>query len=272
MRRSTSRGVPHPARRRTLGAQASDADEDFFAPDVRTPARTFGIFGLWAALIAYVALGAPGKDAASQALDNELLFKLIANPFDPSCPPLFTVLFNYMGIWPAAYAAVLLPGADAQPAPPRRSCSARPRPHVRALAAPRCAATRPAPARARRRRGRQVPREPRRRGLPARRRARPRGVRRDRERRRRRRVARRVRARFDPQLFVHVTTLDFCSLWLLSTARSSRTCAGAAWTRRPRRSSRPCRSSARRPTSSCGTRSRRSDRGGWRDRSTSPFH
>ena len=111
--------APHPARRaRPLGAQASDADEDFFAPDVRTPARTFGIFGLWAALIAYVALGAPGKDAASQALDNELLFKLIANPFDPSCPPLFTVLFNYMGIWPAAYAAVLLPGADAQkPAP-----------------------------------------------------------------------------------------------------------------------------------------------------------
>ena len=105
-------------RARPLGAQASDADEDFFAPDVRTPARTFGIFGLWAALIAYVALGAPGKDAASQALDNELLFKLIANPFDPSCPPLFTVLFNYMGIWPAAYAAVLLPGADAQePAP-----------------------------------------------------------------------------------------------------------------------------------------------------------
>jgi hypothetical protein len=84
------------------------------SPEARTPARTLGIFALWAALIGYVAVGAPGRDEAAQALDADLLAKLIANPFDPSCPPLFTVLFNFMGIWPAAYAGVLLPGAAKQ--------------------------------------------------------------------------------------------------------------------------------------------------------------
>lgn len=95
-------------------APAPPAADGFFAPEARTPARTLGIFALWAALIGYVAVGAPGRDEAAQALDADLLAKLIANPFDPSCPPLFTVLFNFMGIWPAAYAGVLLPGAAKQ--------------------------------------------------------------------------------------------------------------------------------------------------------------
>lgn len=86
----------------------------FFDPSKRMLVRSLGIGLVWAGLTAYVLLGAPGKDEASQALDNELLMKIIANPFDESVPPLFVCLFNYMGIWPAIYAALLLPGAANQ--------------------------------------------------------------------------------------------------------------------------------------------------------------
>ena len=47
-------------------AAPQPAAENFFAPSVRTPLRTLGIASLWACLVAYVALGAPGKDEASQ--------------------------------------------------------------------------------------------------------------------------------------------------------------------------------------------------------------
>jgi len=85
---------------------------------VRAAARTVSIACVWAGLVAYVALGAPGKDELHQALDRELIQKLIANPLDTSIAPLFAVLFNFMGIWPAWYAAALLPGAkDQRPLP-----------------------------------------------------------------------------------------------------------------------------------------------------------
>jgi len=99
-------------------AAPQPAAENFFAPSVRTPLRTLGIASLWACLVAYVALGAPGKDEASQALDSELLKVLVSNPFDPAAPPFFCVVFNFMGIWPAWYASTLLPGGkDQSPLP-----------------------------------------------------------------------------------------------------------------------------------------------------------
>ena len=98
-----------------LRAATADGDElDFFDPSTRSVVRTAGIALVWASLVAYVAVGAPGRDEASQALDSDLLQKLIANPFDDSCPPFFTALFNFMGIWPAIYSALLLPGAANQ--------------------------------------------------------------------------------------------------------------------------------------------------------------
>jgi hypothetical protein len=114
---SSSVGAAAAAPRRQRAAvnlQAVEQPDGFFAPEVRTPARTLGIGLVWVGLAAYVAVGAPGKDEASQALDSELLAALIVDPFAESCPPLFTVLFNFMGIWPAIYAALLLPGAAQQ--------------------------------------------------------------------------------------------------------------------------------------------------------------
>lgn len=102
--------VVHAARR----APDLEPDDSFFNPALRTPARTISIACVWAGLISYAALGAPGKDAVHTAIDNEILMKLIANPFDPTVAPLFSVLFNFMGIWPAWYAAALLPGGKNQ--------------------------------------------------------------------------------------------------------------------------------------------------------------
>lgn len=79
--------------------------------------RTASVLALWGGLITYTALGAPGQDAASAALDADLLAKLIANPFDPSVPALFVALFNAMGLWPAVAAALVLPGAKDQKLP-----------------------------------------------------------------------------------------------------------------------------------------------------------
>ena len=82
--------------------------ESFLEEGVRGPGRVLGIGLLWSGLIAYIALLAPGKSEAAQALDSELLAKLVANPFDESCPAFFTVLFNWMGVWPAVYASLVV--------------------------------------------------------------------------------------------------------------------------------------------------------------------
>jgi len=94
------------------------APPSFFDPSLRGIGRTASIASLWVGLITYIAIGAPGKDEVSSALDADLLASLIANPLDPSVPPFFCVLFNLMGIWPAWYASVLLPGSqDQKPLP-----------------------------------------------------------------------------------------------------------------------------------------------------------
>ncbi|KAJ1454358.1 hypothetical protein M885DRAFT_521894 [Pelagophyceae sp. CCMP2097] len=94
-----------------------EAPVEFFDPEIRPITRTAGCAALWLGLTAYVAIGAPGKDDLSQALDADALARLIADPFDPTVPPLFCVLFNFMGLWPAIYAALLLPGGRDQKPP-----------------------------------------------------------------------------------------------------------------------------------------------------------
>jgi hypothetical protein len=46
---------------------------EFLDPTVRGAPRVLGIGAVWLGLVSYVALGAPGRDAASQALDQELV-------------------------------------------------------------------------------------------------------------------------------------------------------------------------------------------------------
>ena len=48
------------------------------------------------------------------ALDNELITKMIQTPFDGTTNPIFVALFNSLGIIPAVYASLLLPGKKNQ--------------------------------------------------------------------------------------------------------------------------------------------------------------
>lgn len=103
--------VSRSPQRRAMIAKATKSEAEPLIV-VEDPARTAGVIGLWAGLIGYAALGAPGHDAVHQALDSELLSKLVANPTDPTVPALFVAVFNFMGIWPAIFATLLWPGRD----------------------------------------------------------------------------------------------------------------------------------------------------------------
>lgn len=87
-------------------------------------------FALWASFLGFAFLFAPGGDyystinplaieqgvtsASVAATDNVLLQKLISTPFDGQTNALFVAIFNALGILPATYSGLLLPGASKQ--------------------------------------------------------------------------------------------------------------------------------------------------------------
>ena len=65
-----------------------------------------------------MALGSTAALVAPQgtaAFDQELITTLISAPFSGAANPIFEALFNSLGVVPAVYAALLLPGAKDQP-------------------------------------------------------------------------------------------------------------------------------------------------------------
>jgi len=91
------------------------ADPEVFE---RLDAGRVAILALWLTFVVYVfgfAPGVPlggGGDAGD--LDVALLKALIKNPFDPAVNPFFVFFFNSLGIIPAIYGALLLPGSSGQ--------------------------------------------------------------------------------------------------------------------------------------------------------------
>eukprot|EP00667_Euglena_gracilis_P016142 EG_transcript_16857 len=77
--------------------------------------RTVAILGLWAAFVAYAYLAAPGGSPEAQSRDLEVLTEVFATPGKANA--IFLAIFNCLGIMPACYAAVLLPGARGQRLP-----------------------------------------------------------------------------------------------------------------------------------------------------------
>mmetsp|Transcript_55043 Transcript_55043/g.101883 ORF Transcript_55043/g.101883 Transcript_55043/m.101883 type:complete len:365 (+) Transcript_55043:77-1171(+) len=84
------------------------------AAPVRFSGRAIGIGLAWATLIAYAFTMAPGNSTEAKAADLVMIGQLIDDPFSGAVPPLFVGIFNSLGIWPAVYAATLLPGAARQ--------------------------------------------------------------------------------------------------------------------------------------------------------------
>lgn len=67
---------------------------------------------LWLSLAGYAFTVAPGGSTEAASIDADIIKTMISTPFDPAntISPVFTSLFNALGVLPAVYASLLLPG------------------------------------------------------------------------------------------------------------------------------------------------------------------
>ena len=79
----------------------------------KDPAR-LAIAGAWVSLGSFATFGAP---AGTSAFDLELVKTIVGAPFSGAANPLFEALFNALGVVPATYACLLMPGAKDQKIP-----------------------------------------------------------------------------------------------------------------------------------------------------------
>ena len=103
--------------RRRLSTRASSKpgtppppSEEAFAP--WTDPGRMALAAGWVGLGSAAAIVAP---QGTSGFDMELITTLISAPFSGAANPIFEALFNSLGVVPAVYAALLLPGAKDQP-------------------------------------------------------------------------------------------------------------------------------------------------------------
>lgn len=70
---------------------------------------------VWALFIAYAFNLSPPD--ADPTFTGDVIQKILNTPFDGSVNPIFVAIFNYLGVYPAIFAALLLPGAKPQKVP-----------------------------------------------------------------------------------------------------------------------------------------------------------
>lgn len=96
------------------GPRASEAVDGIFGPG-RWAGRVLGMSFFWLFDSWYSFTQAPGE--LFGGYDQSLILAAIFTPFSGAVPALFTAVFFFLGIWPAIYCAVLLPGARGQALP-----------------------------------------------------------------------------------------------------------------------------------------------------------
>ena len=87
----------------------NDSNDD---PEPLTSPRRLAYFALWLSLVTYAFTISPGGSEAATAIDNQMIQTIIQTPNDGTVTPVFSALFNSLGILPAVYASLLLPGAN----------------------------------------------------------------------------------------------------------------------------------------------------------------
>jgi hypothetical protein len=111
MMTSTDRGSSRANAVVTRASSSSSADgADDYVP--WTDPSRLGLVALWLGLGSVAALVAP---KGTTDFDMNLVTTLIGSPFSGAVNPIFESLFNSLGVVPAVYAALLLPGAKDQP-------------------------------------------------------------------------------------------------------------------------------------------------------------
>lgn len=92
-----------------------------FATEDNIPSKTENLKGpylaLWGSFVLYAFALSPGGSPEAGAVDSSLIAEIISTPFDGQITPIFVALFNSLGIIPAIYASLLLPGAKEQKVP-----------------------------------------------------------------------------------------------------------------------------------------------------------
>ena len=111
MMTSTDRGSSRANAVVTRASSSSSTDgADDYVP--WTDPSRLGLVALWLGLGSVAALVAP---KGTTDFDMNLVTTLIGSPFSGAVNPIFESLFNSLGVVPAVYAALLLPGAKDQP-------------------------------------------------------------------------------------------------------------------------------------------------------------
>jgi hypothetical protein len=110
MMTSTDRGSSRANAVITRASSSSADGADDYVPWT-DPSRV-GLVALWLSLGSVAALVAP---KGTTDFDMNLVTTLIGSPFSGAVNPIFESLFNSLGVVPAVYAALLLPGAKDQP-------------------------------------------------------------------------------------------------------------------------------------------------------------
>ena len=111
MMTSTDRGSSRANAVVTRASSSSSTDGgDDYVP--WTDPSRLGLVALWLGLGSVAALVAP---KGTTDFDMNLVTTLIGSPFSGAVNPIFESLFNSLGVVPAVYAALLLPGAKDQP-------------------------------------------------------------------------------------------------------------------------------------------------------------
>jgi len=101
---------------RAAATRAAATEDDVDAePFVwyKDPTR-LAIAAAWVSLGSFATFGAP---SGTSAFDLELVKTIVGAPFSGAANPLFEALFNSLGIVPATYACLLMPGAKNQKIP-----------------------------------------------------------------------------------------------------------------------------------------------------------
>jgi hypothetical protein len=106
------RTVAHPSARSSARCSAAGDSGDSSAFVPWTAPDRLGLAAGWVALGSAAAFVAP---AGTSAFDADLIAGLISAPFSGATNPIFEALFNSLGVVPAVYAALLLPGGKDQP-------------------------------------------------------------------------------------------------------------------------------------------------------------
>ena len=92
-----------------MARESETTEQIVFEEGENAPPR-LAYLALWLGLLGYAFVLSPGGSVEAGAVDAALIQTMISTPFDGTAPTIFTALFNALGILPAIYASLLLPG------------------------------------------------------------------------------------------------------------------------------------------------------------------